>query len=210
MQQPDPGPIVVVSDAPSWLEYVTAAGTAGAAIAGALAAAAAWRSASAARSTAADAAETARRALEALSRALRTERLQVSVWRGDIDPQDYGTPEQWPGPLRIQVTNRGTITAGDVRATITDTRGQTWPTLGPATIQQAYALCSVAVVTSSAPHTHAGGVALMVDDRLRPWNLFSRKLHACEFVWRSGEAYYDQPNVGRWRPRAGHRGGRPG
>ena len=134
VQPPPPGPIVVVTDGTSLLDYLTAAGTVGAAVAGAFAAWAAWRSATAARTTASSAAETADRALEALSRALRTEQLQVGVWRGDVDPQDYTTPENWPGPLRIQVWNRGSVTAGDVRVTVTDSRGKEWPTLGPETI----------------------------------------------------------------------------
>ena len=70
----------------------------------------------------------------ALGRALRPDLTEVGIWQGNAEPQDMRTAEQWPGKLRIRVWNRGPYAASNVRVTLTDTNGKTWPSLGPVTI----------------------------------------------------------------------------
>ena len=100
----------------------------------AVAAVAAAFSARAALQTAGKADETSRRALEALGRGLRPEQIDIGVWPGNRDPQDYKTPDQWPGPLRIRVFNRGPFTAEKVTVALTDATGKPWPVMRPVAV----------------------------------------------------------------------------
>ncbi|WP_219420638.1 hypothetical protein [Pseudonocardia nigra] len=118
-------------DFPEWLDFSVAIGSAVSGLAGAAAAIAVIVAAWAAVRQARRSTEAARDALEALGRVLRLERIGINVWQGNNESQDMRTPEQWPGPLRVQVRNHGRPTAENVVVTLTDAHGRRWPRLGP-------------------------------------------------------------------------------
>jgi len=122
-----PVPVEVVSNSATVLDWVIGGGTAVAALAASVAAYAAVKQSR--RSIAA-----ARDALEALGRVLAPEQMGVDVGTGNREWNDYKTPEEWPGKLRVQVRNRGRFDATDVVVVLTDAAGQRWPKIGPMTV----------------------------------------------------------------------------
>ena len=122
---PTTGPLMM--EVPVWLQFAADAGTVVAAIAAIVAAGAALKQSR--RST-----EAARDALEALGRVLQPGPLSVGAWQGNAEPGDLRTPEQWPGVLRLRLTNSGSATAENVVVHVIDATGRQWPQLGPTTL----------------------------------------------------------------------------